>query len=894
MRAGGIKKLFGGLSVLAALWSAGAFGAGASSNPSRGGSEQAAREWTVAEWLLLGPVASPWPALHEEKPGRVDLEKLLEEERWPRRWLPPVEGESVGGFGPQPLRWRRAAATDGQLSLELPAAVPPDAPAEVWLATYVGVSAWSAFELRLFGTHPRRVWLDGQPLAQASAASEGDDPKVAAKLELTPGKHWLLVRSLRDPERASPWTLRAVLRETKAPAGEPRFSLDRVRPLTIEDIVDAPSVAALSLAPDGSAVALVVRETPPGAGQAETRVEVRRTSDGRLEWTWRGVEIEQVAWAPAGRRLAYVTRDRLKKDADGERKPKGEVSTIWLADLETGEVRPLVEGVRNLGGYRWVPGGGAVVYSAARDPESDETGLRRVESLLDRQADRRRTRHLWLVSVPEGVRRRLTAGAASTEIQDIASDGRRMLFTRQLDDYEARPYTRTELWELDLQTLAVRKLHDGRWLVRARYAPDGKRLLVQAGPSEFGSSGIAVPEGQMPNEYDHQLFLWDPATGGAESLTLAFDPAVRDFALSERQRAIYLRAEEGDRVPLYRLDLEARRFERLEVGLDVLEALELPPSSPLAVVTGSGPWLPEAVAVVDLGRRDARILHRPAERWLAAVARGRVEDWSFTARSGRTIHGRVYLPPDFDPARRYPCIVYYYGGTSPTSRSFGGRYPKEYWASLGYVVYVLQPSGATGYGQAFSALHVNDWGESPAEEILEGVARFLETHPYVDPARLGAIGASFGGFLTMRLLTKTDRFAAAVSHAGIALIPSYWGEGYWGYAYSAIAAAESFPWSRPDVFLERSPLMRADRVRTPLLLLHGTADTNVPVGESDAFFTALKLLGAPVEYVQVPGEDHWIVDRDKRLRWSRTIAAWFERWLKGRPEWWEALYPERE
>ena len=145
--------------------------------------------------------------------------------------------------------------------------------------------------------------------------------------------------------------------------------------------------------------------------------------------------------------------------------------------------------------------------------------------------------------------------------------------------------------------------------------------------------------------------------------------------------------------------------------------------------------------------------------------------------------------------------------------------------------------------------------------------------------------------MTMRLLTLTDQYAAAVSHAGISQLASYWGEGYWGYSYSALATADSFPWNRKDIYVEQSPLYHADKVKTPLLLTHGAADTNVPVGESDAFFVALKLLGAPVEYLQVEGQDHWIMEHDKRRRWSESIMAWYALWLKDEPEWWNALYP---
>jgi dipeptidyl aminopeptidase/acylaminoacyl peptidase len=325
----------------------------------------------------------------------------------------------------------------------------------------------------------------------------------------------------------------------------------------------------------------------------------------------------------------------------------------------------------------------------------------------------------------------------------------------------------------------------------------------------------------------------------------------------------------------------------------VVESADFARNAALAVVTTSSPWTPVSLVAVDLTHASSRVLDVPAEARFANLRSGSVEPWSFTASSGVEVDGRVYLPPDFDPKKKWPCIVYYYGGTAPVGREFGGRYPKEWWAAEGYVVYVPQPSGATGYGQLRSAKHVNDWGETTAAEVIEGTKQFLASHAYVDPKRVGCIGASYGGFLTMQLVTKTDLYAAAVSHAGISSLAGYWGEGYWGYTYSSVATAESFPWNRRDVYVDKSPIFHADKVKTPILLTHGTEDTNVPTLESDAFFTALKLVGAPVEYVQVEGLDHLIVDHAKRVVWSRTIVAWFDRYLKGEPEWWNDLWPDR-
>ena len=272
---------------------------------------------------------------------------------------------------------------------------------------------------------------------------------------------------------------------------------------------------------------------------------------------------------------------------------------------------------------------------------------------------------------------------------------------------------------------------------------------------------------------------------------------------------------------------------------------------------------------------------------------GQVKDWDYNYKKGTTIDGRYYLPANFDPKKKYPMIVYYYGGTTPVERTFGGRWPFNLYAANGYIVYVMQPSGATGFGQEFSARHQNNWGKITADEIIACTKAFLKAHPFVDAQRVGCMGASYGGFTTMYLQTRTDIFACAISHAGISSISSYWGEGYWGYSYSTNASAHAFPWNRKDIYVDQSPLFNADKVKTPMLLLHGTADVNVPTGESIQFYTALKLLGKDVELVLIKNADHAVVDYNQRIIWGNTIMAYFAKYLKDEPAWWENMYKDK-
>ena len=147
--------------------------------------------------------------------------------------------------------------------------------------------------------------------------------------------------------------------------------------------------------------------------------------------------------------------------------------------------------------------------------------------------------------------------------------------------------------------------------------------------------------------------------------------------------------------------------------------------------------------------------------------------------------------------------------------------------------------------------------------------------------------------MTQYLQTVTDIFRCAVSHAGISDHTTYWGLGYWGYTYSEVSMANTYPWTRKDLYVERSPIYNVDKIQSSILFLHGTEDTNVPYNNSVQMYTALKLLGKDVEMISIKGENHGIRKPSRRRLWHNATMAWFARCLKDDPTWWNELYPNR-
>lgn len=832
----------------------------------------------VEQWLLLGPIPVTWPAFHDAPVAGVGMDELSAawplavDELWPR------VKDTVAWPGTGKQVWSRQAAGGGALALARPA----DGAAEALAAVYVQVDHFTAVTLSLTSLHPLALAVDGAPVELAAGEETGPDELApqTATLDLIPGKHLLLVRALLDPEVEGAWSVAAELQPGEEFAA-PVLSTDPARAITIRDVVDAPALESVAIAPDGTRVAVSLAGNLPD-GTAERWLEVRRTSDGGLIRTWRGLDpLDQVQWAPRGHTLSYVTRDE-------------ESTTLWLHDLDGGAATPLLRDQEDFEAYRWSPDGTFVVVATVESPEPDERQVKRVRDPADRQPWRRDRRTLTQVSVPDGVSRQLTAGSDSPDDWSIAPDGTRLLFLVEQLDWSERPFSIQQLWQLDLATLQVMQLIEDRWIWGAQWSPDMARIVVHGSGSAFGAAGLVVPEGVTPSEFDGQLYLLDPASGAVEPITLDLQPAVQWVAWSRANGKLYALCVDGQLERLFVRDDKKGTWSPVKTAIEVVRQVDLALDAPVAVAAGSGAIEPPRLSVIDLKKGRSRVVLEPAAERHADITMGLVEQWSATLPSGEQLDGRIHYPPDFDPARTYPAIVYYYGGTYPVTRGFGGRYPKNLWAAHGYVVYVVEPSGAVGYGQAFSALHVGEWGERTAGEVIGATEVFLAAHPFVDPARVGCIGASYGGFLTQDIVTRTDLFAAAVSHAGISTLSSYWGEGYWGYEYSAVAMADRYPWQDPQWFEDHSPLFRADRIHTPLLLLHGADDTNVPPGESDQLFTALRLLGREVEYVQILGQDHQILDRDRRLVWNDTIQAFFARHLLGESAWWDQLYPDPE
>ena len=705
-----------------------------------------------------------------------------------------------------------------------------------------------------------------------------DGQEAGGEVKLSPEHHTLAIKYLAEPSDTDSIQVTMDMTREVVP------TLSKKHPYMVHDLTDGKRVRGISLSADGKYVVLSYQTTARG-GNSRWEYELREVKSQRLL----RYLSKNVTWMP--RSTAYI-----------EEEYQGDKRVLFKVDPLTGQRTQWAYDIPRES-YVISPAEDYLIISCSEEGPKEDADVYQVLEMDDRQPGWRSRSYLKKYDLKTGICQRITFGHKGEYLYDISQDGKKLLIVSSYSRLAKRPTEVEDVYIMDAQTLKMDTVLQGEgFLGGCSFSPDATQILFRGNPEAFNRIGCQLPENVTPSMTEYELFLYDIASKKVTPLTKDFDPSVENYDWSLADGQIYLTAEDRDYVNMFVLNPKTGKITKLPIKGDYAYRYDLAAHASVVGYLSYKTMEPASAYVMTLNSKavaNSKLsslnsqLFFDGKTALGDAEIGTCEDWNFTNSRGDTVYGRLYLPKDFDATKKYPMIVYYYGGCSPVSRYFESPYAPQYWNSLGYVAYIIEPSGATGFGQEWASRHVNTAGRGPAEDIIEGTKRICEAHPFINKDKIGCMGASYGGFMTQYLQTQTDIFAAAVSHAGIANHTSYWGEGYWGYNYSEVSMANSYPWSHRDLYVNQSPLFNADKIHTPLLLLHGDADTNVPLIESLQMFTALKLLGREVALVQVKGENHHILEYSKKEKWLATQMAWFARWLKDDPTWWDALYPKK-
>lgn len=823
----------------------------------------ASAQTSVSQWLVLGPM--PAPALSADADSTALPDGLLS---FDATW--PSAGDRVSWFNGQSYTWERRGADGGSLSLA------GGNRTVAYVLAYLTADQWQKAAVDLSGDGDRRAWLDGKP--------------VSGDVELEQGTHWLLIETRPD---GGDWNVSASIQPSMHDA-RVSASIDPRRAPRLAELEALPSVTGIEADPMGRRGAFLIRQEDTANDRWTTRMEIRDLTDGRvIQELGLSEQAANPVWSRDGARLAFTTRT----DQSG-----GAGSDIWIWDPEGRGARRILRNERGASSLQFSANGDWVYFTGTVRPDSAAntmTGAARLTDVWERWSFWKDKAQLRGVHVEQGTRVTLAGEADYSVVSPALSpDGGTFVYGREVRLTE-RPFLRVELWLLNAHTLESRKLID---LPREAFsAPSGYSWSPDGGSVAFCATAKNLINAEDPefNVFESELYTVSLTQPRLVSLTSGSVPTPGALGCApdwQRDGHIYVAVPSGSRNVVART-IAPITGTSANVGL---ETLPLPAGETVGpydvanealIVAVESPVAPQSVYRTSVSGGSSTVLFEPAATALQQMAMPAMQEWTFTDPDGWEIDGWYLTPPNFDVSRTYPVVVWYYGGTIATSRTFDRRLAA--YAAQGYVVYVLNPAGAPGWGQEFSNLHTNDWGFPAGSDIIEGVTKFAEAHSFVDAERLGNFGHSYGGFMTMHMATRTDIFAASASIAGISNIAGYWGAGWTGYSYTDGTCPGCYPWNRHDVYVHRSPIFAADEIDTPMLLIHGTDDTNVVPTESEQMFTALRVLGKEAELIRFFGENHGVNSKPS-VQHARDMVLfeWFDRYLRDRPEAWRARWGE--
>jgi dipeptidyl aminopeptidase/acylaminoacyl peptidase len=453
--------------------------------------------------------------------------------------------------------------------------------------------------------------------------------------------------------------------------------------------------------------------------------------------------------------------------------------------------------------------------------------------------------------------------------------GRMLAFVADPDWRDELKYESPDLWTVTIDGAVSRLTDDGYVYSDPAFSPDGKYLSYTR---TFGTGMII--EQKLNHGGSRDMFIRPVAGGNPVNLTAKWDLEPGSAQWSPDGRFIYFTAAIGGENHLFRTSVPAGTVEQVTKGPRRLNGLSIDKSFTKIAYTVGVHDAPADVYSANIDGSNERRLSRMHTDITSEIAFSKAERLTWASKDGTKIEGWLMFPFGYDAGKGpYPMIVTSHGGPhSATGYSFD--FKDQYFAANGYFVFDTNFRSSTGYGDAFKWATWGAWGDKDGQDVISGIDYVLKRYP-IDPKRVGHTGHSYGGFMTNWLITQyPDRFAAAITGAGI----TNWVSDYGTADIYRTKETEFFgpPWDAKarEIMMRQSPLSYAGRVKTPTLFIHGESDQRVPYEEGEQMYFALKRRGVPAKMIMYKGQPHGIGGNWNNVHRMLNELAWWERYLK--------------
>jgi dipeptidyl aminopeptidase/acylaminoacyl peptidase len=640
------------------------------------------------------------------------------------------------------------------------------------------------------------------------------------------------------------------------------------------DLLKLRSVGTVAFSPDGSRIAYTtIRNDGPLRPVAQ--LWIMTLSDRKsISLSAAGEPSGDPEWSPDGKWIAYSGRlgDQAglivaRPDGSGKK---------YLGPLD-GTNAPLPTTGKNVA---WAPDSAKIAYvSAQPGPETaDATGdpivitrylYKPTASEGNSHFNDNKRLHIFIVDVASGASKQMTSGTHYEHSVDWSPDGKQIAFASNREPNEDQFFNYDLLTLDDVTGEMTRLTATENAEYRPRWSPDGKTIAYEA-----TKRGLTDLETTME---DTHIWLIDADGKNRRELAGAIDNRQGAVAWADDGRSVMFTVQERGNVHLYRMPVAggtpvAVVNDRGSVGSwsvhgnQIAYAFTSPSDqAELYLKTGDG----AAEQLTDLNRQA-----------LSGKTAEPVESFTFISGDNQwTIEAFLTYPAGFRADRKYPLIVNIHGGPhGQQGPPFNFR--NQVYSSHGWATLMVNYRGSTGYGQKFADAIFADQNGNEAQDVLYGVSAALRRNLWIDRDRLGIEGTSYGGQLSDWIITQSNMFKAAIPTAGISNLISYNYMTYYNQYEQMEWGAFPHQGNLMDVLWERSALKHVANVHTPVLLVHGENDNDVPIAEDEQYYIALRDVGVDAVMVRYPREGHGLAEPKHVVDWTDRSMRWYEKYFR--------------
>ena len=653
-------------------------------------------------------------------------------------------------------------------------------------------------------------------------------------------------------------------------------------PLTFEDMMKVRRISDPQISPDSRWVAYVQTSVDLNANKKTSHIWlVSMDGGGARQLTTGEGSDSRPRWSPDGGRLALIST-------------RGGKSQVWILPVSGGEAHAVTTISTEADGVTWAAKGETLVFTSQVYPDCPDDACNRAgleqaehskvkarlitELLFRHWTDWRdgKYTHVFSVSAAGGPARDLTPGRydsptfflGAPDGYAISPDGSEVCFTSNRSEPPSAPAwtTNNDLYLVSSNGGEAKDITADNPGSDAspQYSPNGRYIAYTS---------------QARNGYESDLFrlrVYDRETGRVKDLTEGFDQWVEAFAWAPDSDTIYFLAPDHTETPVFRTSVSHPKVEKVLDGYNA--EVQVAPDGKSLATSRTSLVAPTEIYRASLADGSLTELTHANVSLLSELEMNPGESVTTAGALGARVQSLLVKPPGFDPNRKYPAIFLIHGGPQGAwEDDWGYRWNAQLFASRGYVVLMTNPHGSTGYGQKFLEEISGDWGGACYQDLM-AAADYLERLPYVDKERVGAAGASFGGFMINWIAGHTTRFKALVSHDGVYDQRSMYGETeeLWFPQWEF----KGLPWEKGSLYEKWSPANFVQNIQTPMLLVEGELDFRVPNGQAFQLFTALQRRGVPSKLLYFPDEGHWVNKPQNSQLWYNTVLGWLDEYLK--------------